>query len=144
VSPFAVEVLARRAAEKKAREEAIEWLRNHPPHWSSIVKQVAKKHGLKSSDLLGPARFKNIVLARNEAFYRMRTEISVNGEPLSFPQIAKRFHKDHSSVLHGFYKHAALIGDADVVFHRNRKGGKKLLTSVCAETGGAVEREQNA
>lgn len=128
VSPFVVDTLARREAAKKAREEAIAWLRKHPPHWSAIVKQVAKKHGLKSSDLLGPARFKKIVAARNEAYYRLRTEITVNRAPLSFPMIAKRFKKDHSSVLHGFYKHAALVGDTNEVIHSINRSHRERLT----------------
>lgn len=126
VSPFVVDVIARRKAAKEAREKAIEWLRQHPPHWSAIVKQVAKKHGVTSKDILGSSRSTPIVLARHEAIYRMRTEITVNGKPLSFPQIGKRFGRDHSSALHGFYKHAALIGAPDEVFHNISSAKRKI------------------
>jgi len=144
VSPFAVDVMAQRAAAKKAREEAIAWLRSHPPHWSAIVKQVAKKHGLKSKDLLGTSRIKHIVAARYEAYYRMRTEITVNGHPISFPEIGRRFRKDHSSIMWGFYKHATLIGASNEVINRFGKVRTYLLTTEPPETARVFQPNQCA
>jgi hypothetical protein len=118
ISPFVKETRARREAAVKAEREFREMMQrarkerqNSGPHWSRIVEQVCKKHGLVPNDILRPSRAKRTVAARNEAFYRMRTEILIGGLPMSFPSIGKRFGgMDHTTVLHGYRRHSAFIG----------------------------------
>lgn len=119
VSPFvrAVrqqrELLEKRAIERLRRERG-EGLPAKSPHWFQIVSEVAVKHGLTPAELTARCRKHHIADARAEAFYRLRTEISVMGEPMSFPAIGRRFGGlDHSTVLHGFRKHAAKLAHRD-------------------------------
>ena len=144
VSPFVREIRAQREAAAKAeavfREERARAraAKEHAgPHWSQIVHQVAKKHKLKAKDILGPSRFRVIVTARNEAFYRMRTEILVSGLPMSYPAIGRRFGgMDHTSVLHGVRKHAESIGvELSPAFntihrHQNKTGVATLKSAI--------------
>ena len=144
VSPFVLEIRARReeAARREAefqahRAKARANRENSGPHWSRIIAQVVRKHGLRASDILEPSRYQRVVMARNEAFYRMRTEILVGGAPMSFPAIGRRFGgMDHTTVLHGFRKHAALIGadvspDINTIHrHQNKTGVAPGKTSI--------------
>lgn len=115
VSPFVRAIREQRAAAERAARERIERERNgappeNAPHWSQIVHEVAKKHGLTYRDLMSRSRFREIVTARYEAFYRIRNEVQIQGEPMSFPQIGRRFGgMDHTTVLHGYRKHKATL-----------------------------------
>lgn len=100
-------------------------------YWRAIVADVAEKHGLGVLDLLGPSRRYPIVIARNEAFYRLRTEITVLGKPMSYPQIGKRFHKDHSTIIHGFKAHQASF-EANAVKPNIEKKGVAAQDSWCS------------
>jgi hypothetical protein len=70
-----------------------------------ITQQVAQKYGLTSGLLRGPRRQKSIVMARFEAWWRIREECPY----LSYPQIGMYFNRDHSTVIHGARKHAERI-----------------------------------
>lgn len=76
----------------------------HPSMSGQIIAEVARKHGLGVKDLTGPHRASNVVLARNEAVWRMRTETK-----LSFPQIGLKFGRDHTTMLHSYRQHAKLL-----------------------------------
>lgn len=78
-------------------------------HWSSILREVSAKHNIDARTLLGSARYRDAVLARNEAFYRIRHEVRVNNEPMSYPEIGRRFGKDHTSVIHGVRRHQSML-----------------------------------
>lgn len=62
-----------------------------------IIQQVASKHKIDPGDMVGPSRTRDLVRARREAYYRIRTETK-----LSLPQIGRRFGgRDHTTILHG-------------------------------------------
>lgn len=70
-------------------------------HWRDIVMEVAKKHKITLPEITGRQRQHKIVLARHEAFYRLKTET-----PLSLPEIGRKMGgRDHTSVLHGYRAH---------------------------------------
>lgn len=66
------------------------------PSWKIIVKLVALKHGVSFDEIIGPSRFKEIVLARHEAMrlVRQHTDISAKRIGLLFGG------RDHTSVLY--------------------------------------------
>lgn len=72
----------------------------------TIVREVAKKHGLAPAHLRGISRRAIIVRGRQEAYYRLYTECP----DLSMPQIGRYLGgRDHTTVLHGIRAHAALF-----------------------------------
>lgn len=67
-----------------------------------IVADMAAKHGLTLADIRGPGRERKLVMARCEAIRAVRA-----ARPhLSYPQIGKVFHRDHTTVMY----HAAARG----------------------------------
>lgn len=71
------------------------------PNWLRITAEVGARHKLTVKVLTSPSRNRKVVMARNEAFWRLREEAS-----LSFPQIGMKFGRDHTTVLHGYRQHA--------------------------------------
>jgi hypothetical protein len=86
---------------------------------SKIIFEVAEKHGLTIADLKGEGRKVPVAIARQEAFWRLRTELG-----LSYPRIGTIFNgRDHSTVIHGIRRHAArLTGDVYVQYRTPKKG----------------------
>lgn len=77
-----------------------------PPLWKQIVIEVAARHGVSYSAIIGPSRTKPVSAARQEAIYLIsrRTE-------LSLPDIGRRIgNRDHTTVLHSLKAHAARVG----------------------------------
>jgi hypothetical protein len=117
VSPFVAEVRRRRMeAEIEARvavEHLVAEVAQSPapvPRWRQILDEVAEKHGIGVADITGGSRRYAIQPAKQEAAYRMRHEITVRGQPMSYPEIAKRMGMgDHTSALHAVRKHASRI-----------------------------------
>ena len=64
---------------------------------ASILDDVSASYGVSVADLKGPSRRKAIVGPRQEAMWRM-----VETGKWSFPQIARVFNRDHTTVLHGW------------------------------------------
>jgi len=63
--------------------------------WKSIIRDVAKKHGLSVAELIGPARSRWIAWPRFEAAHQLRTELG-----WSLPQIGRRLgDRDHTTAL---------------------------------------------
>jgi len=75
-----------------------------------IALKVATKYQVNAKDLSGPSRLPALVVARHEAFFRCRSEITRNGEPVSLPEIGRFFRRDHTTVIYGIRKHCALNG----------------------------------
>lgn len=79
------------------------WMVNQ--RWRQIVEEVQLKYGITPLEMKSRYRDRRLVMARHEAFYRMRHETT-----LSLPQIAQRMGGfDHTSVLHGIKRHAARL-----------------------------------
>lgn len=75
------------------------------PVAKAVIEDVSLKHGLDRRDLVGPRRFKELVVARNEAAYRLRQETS-----LSLPQIGRLLGgRNHATIIHGIARHAATL-----------------------------------
>lgn len=71
-----------------------------------IIDEACEKHGVSYGELIGTIRSRNIVLARQEACYRLRVE-----RHLSWSQIGRIMGgKDHTTALHSYRVHKARIG----------------------------------
>ncbi len=62
----------------------------------AILQAVARYYGVKSDDLKGKARHKEIVVPRQLAMYLLREDAR-----LSTPDIGRLLNRDHTTVLHG-------------------------------------------
>ena len=85
----------------KARTIFIKRLPNATPKVMKILVDVADKHGVDPHLLVKRDRRKEIVLARNEAFYRMFNECN-----LGYLNIGRIFDRDHTTIMHSIHKHA--------------------------------------
>lgn len=65
----------------------------------TIINEAATYYGVGVEDILGPSRKKEMVEARQHAIYRLREEFH-----LSFPRIAELLNRDHSSIMHAYYR----------------------------------------
>ena len=79
------------------------------PRVEAIVSQVVARDGLDRDKVLSkrPAAGRVCNAARFEIWYRIRTEITINGKPASWLWIGQQFGYHHSSVIHGVRRHAA-------------------------------------
>lgn len=90
-------------------EQLIKRLENEAkPRWKplsrAIIKAVAMKHDVRIHEIMGTSRERQIVHARQEAMFQIRETT-----PLSLPQIARMFGKDHSTVVHAVKAHKERI-----------------------------------
>ena len=60
----------------------------------AIIREIAKKHQMRPSEIVGHGRYRYMLKARDEAIYRLRFETK-----LSTTQIGKLFNRDHSSIV---------------------------------------------
>lgn len=82
------------------------------PGWArEVVLNVSKAHKVSPLSVMTRCRKRNVVPARNEAFYLLRSTPSpVTSMVASYPQIASWFGRDHTGVLWGAAKHASEHG----------------------------------
>lgn len=100
-----------RLARKKAEEDrtlAISKMRQQcVPMWvGKIVLETAAEHRVSPADMMGQSRYRRVVRARNEAFYRIKS----TKPALSMPQIGRWFLRDHTSILHSIASHSDATG----------------------------------
>lgn len=70
-----------------------------------ILEEVAAKHGLRVDDLRSKSRLHVLVAARQEASFRLRTELG-----LSLPAIGRLLGgRDHTTILHAVKRHAEVL-----------------------------------
>lgn len=75
-------------------EEAV--TKPSPFRHSTIMREVANKHQITKQELIGPARTKRFVAARNEVSFRLRYELG-----LSTPRIGLLLgDRDHTTIMH--------------------------------------------
>lgn len=67
-----------------------------------IFTAVYHKYGIKKEELVGPKRNKEIAMARHTAIFLIREIIE-----MSFPNIAKIFNRDHSTIMDSYNKSMA-------------------------------------
>lgn len=71
----------------------------------TIIRQVQAKHKLGRGEMLGRQRSARVVLARQEAAWRMKRETT-----LSLPQIGRKLGgRDHTTVLHNIRQYEAKL-----------------------------------
>lgn len=71
------------------------------PAWKILAKEICDQHGADFDEVCGDRRFQPLVLIRQEIFYRIRVELG-----MSYPEIGKRFNRDHTTIMHGVRRHA--------------------------------------
>ena len=82
---------------------------NSLPEWMrEVVVEVAGKHKVSHLMMMADCRKKVIVVARNEALYRIKER---GGDKVSFANIGRRFNRDHTAVLHAVACHSLLTGE---------------------------------
>jgi hypothetical protein len=76
--------------------------------WKQIAYEVASKHGLTLPELFARRRWQNIVIARQELFYRLSKETS-----MSLPAMGRMCGGyDHTTALHSIRKHEQRMKEA--------------------------------
>lgn len=91
----------------------------------AIVLEVAEKHGVSLAEITSSRRFKNIVAARQEAYYRLIEETD-----MSFPQVGRLLGgKDSTTVLYGLRKHASVHGLSHIYGNKRPTHRRGLRTS---------------
>ena len=73
---------------------------NIPPRVRNVIAWVAHDHKVSVDDIIGPRRFKKLVIPRRAAMRAVRCMIMANCQPPSYPQIGRWFNRDHTTVLH--------------------------------------------
>jgi hypothetical protein len=71
------------------------------PAWRLLAKEICEQHGADFDEVCGDRRYQRLVLIRQEIFYRIRVDLG-----MSYPEIGKRFNRDHTTILHGVRRHA--------------------------------------
>lgn len=71
----------------------------------AIVAEVAASRDVSIQKICSPCRPVPVAAARNEIWYRCRTELH-----LSYPRIGQMFDRDHTTVLYGCRQHALQHG----------------------------------
>lgn len=75
------------------------------PSARQIIAECCRKHDITMAEILGPQRFRTIVLARHEAAYRLAKETR-----LSVPQIGRKLgNRDHTTIIHAIRCHEARL-----------------------------------
>lgn len=93
------------AERRRAREQRIEeFLRSAAEikaRWQVILDEVARKHGIPTRKIIGTERSRDLLPARYEYIYRLRTELG-----WSLPQIGRRCGgRDHTTILNALRRH---------------------------------------
>ena len=82
-----------------------------------IIRLVALRRGVRTIEMKGPARTREVVAARDEAIGLIWTHC----RQLSLPTVGRLFDRDHTTILHTLRKQH-LQGDH---FYRRRRQGAK-------------------
>ena len=85
---------------KKGRRRML----GHDSRWMGIVEAVAAKHIISVKEILGGRREKPVVIARQEAMWRIANETAMN-----LTAIGRKFDRDHTTVIWSIQRHQARI-----------------------------------
>lgn len=78
-----------------------------------VLGEVSQAYGIGEEDLVGESRRKAIAHARQEAMWRLRHRLALDGRPRhSLLEIGRVFNRDHTTVLHGLRAHEARLAEA--------------------------------
>jgi len=75
------------------------------PTWKRIAHECARKHGVRPDELLGNRRWRYLMPARQELYYRLLAELEGSAY-----QVAFYIDRNQSTLLAGAAKHAARHG----------------------------------
>lgn len=75
----------------------------------ALVMQIAKEHGMSDADLLSRDRRKQVVMARAQAYERLRKEYN-----FSVSRIGRMFGRHHTTILHALAHHLQPASEAQV------------------------------
>lgn len=78
--------------------------------WLTIANETIVKYGVSLPLMLSDSRFRWVMDARAECWYRMRTEMMVGGAAVTYPWIGRKFNRDHTTVLSGVKRHCRRVG----------------------------------
>lgn len=81
------------------------------PQWQNIIDEVCEKHSITKEMMLSKSRKHKISHARFEAMYRMRHEVKISGEPMSYFRIKRVFGNDHATVMNGIKRYEEMMGE---------------------------------
>ena len=101
-------------------------LKDRPKHITpkQVVDKVAKYFSIKTEELVGPKRDRDIVVPRQIAMYLLRSELK-----MSFPRIAGELgRKDHTTAIHSIHKIEKELA-VDLILKQNMQEIKQLLNS---------------
>lgn len=73
--------------------------------WVAITNEIIDKRHITWRELIARDRSYRFSVARHHVWYAIRTELK-----FSYPQIAMKFARDHTTVMHGCQQHAKRIG----------------------------------
>jgi hypothetical protein len=73
-------------------------------NYVNVLRMVAAKHNLDPNDIMGENRNRKLIAARHEFWYIAHFELGY-----SYCHIGRFAKKDHSTILHGAKKHAAML-----------------------------------
>lgn len=73
----------------------------------TIAMEVGRKYDVTLDEMMSSVRRHNFVLARHEAWWRMRHELGH-----SYPRIGRAFGKDHTSIVHGVHSYEKRMREA--------------------------------
>ena len=73
-------------------------------NYLNVLRQVAQKHNLDPNDIMGENRNRKLIAARHEFWYIAHFQLGY-----SYCHIGRFAKKDHSTILHGAKKHAAML-----------------------------------
>lgn len=74
---------------------------------AQILAMVCRAHGVHQTRVLGRCRERRLVMARHAAMLIIRETLG-----WSYPEIARFFHRDHSSVVAAIHKLESLTSEA--------------------------------
>ena len=74
---------------------------NLPPRVREVLREEAERHTVSVVDLLGPCAARSVSHARWVVWYRLRALTMPGGQPISYPQIAAWFRRDHTTIIYG-------------------------------------------
>lgn len=67
--------------------------------WMTLLALVATKHSIDPDEIMSQSRLRNIVTARNEVIYRLRTDFGYG-----WSEISRTVQRDRSTILHSVEK----------------------------------------
>lgn len=102
--------------------------------WKDVLRETAEAHGITVTALKSRRRAKEIVLARQEACFRLVTELG-----LSYPATARRVNYfDHTTAMYAAKKHAERHGLS--INRRIETGEDKLIRDTAIVRGALLGR----